>query len=200
LERYLALALEPRPSSTVAKIEGTPNDPAPVPGVIVEDVLTAARDDLAAGQYARAAERTRPHGDVAEAAALRVRALANLDPAEADQASAEAIERHPLSSELHYLRAVILHGLGSEIEAARAARRVLYLDRSLAIAHFLLGTILRRRGDRAGAWRSFRNARDLCASRPGAEVVALTDGEPAGRLAEAAALQMTRLVPVEEPT
>jgi chemotaxis protein methyltransferase CheR len=168
----------------------------PVPGL--EKVLAAARDDLAAGNYALAAERTRAFGDVAEAAALRVRAMANLEPAEAERACAEAIERHPLSCELHYLRAVLLHGLGRDTDAARAARRVLYLDRSLAIVHFLLGSILRRRGDRAGAWRSFRNARDLCAAMPDAEVVPLSDGEPAVRLAEAAALQMTRLAPAED--
>jgi chemotaxis protein methyltransferase CheR len=210
-EKPLALSFEPRPSPAITKVADAPSDPAPAPGASVsvsvsvsvslnvEEVLGAARDDLAAGRYALAAERTRAHTDLADAAALRVRALANLDPAEADRACAEAIERHPLSSELHYLRAVLLHGLGSDIEAARAARRVLFLDRSLAIAHFLLGTIQRRRGDRAGAWRSFRNARDLCAARPGSEVVALTDDEPAGRLAEAAALQMARLVPAEEP-
>jgi len=33
---------------------------------------------------------------------------------------------------------------------ARAARRVLYLDRSLAVAHFTLGSILQRLGDSAG--------------------------------------------------
>jgi chemotaxis protein methyltransferase CheR len=129
---------------------------------------------------------------------LRVRALANLDPADAEQACAEAIKKHPLSSELHYLRAVLLHGLGRDTEAARAVRRVLYLDRSLVLAHFLLGAILRRRGDRAGAWRSFRNARDLCAARPGAEIVPLSDGDPAARLVEAAALQMTQLEPAEK--
>jgi chemotaxis protein methyltransferase CheR len=165
--------------------------PAALPAA--EGLLDAARDDLAMGRYAEAAERVRGLGDRAEAAALRVRALANLDAEEAQRVCAEAIARHPLSSELHHLRALLLHGLGRDDEAARAARRVLYLDRSLAPAHFLLGAILRRRGDRVGAWRAFRNARDLCAARAAGEIVALSDGESAGRLAAAAALQMAGL-------
>jgi chemotaxis protein methyltransferase CheR len=188
----------PQVPAVAAAGEAGAIDPTPGPGEGVEGIWIAARDDLAAGRYAEAAERTHALGDVADAAALRVRALANIDPEEAERVCARAIGKHPLSGELHYLRAVLLHGLGRDTEAARATRRVLYLDRSLAIAHFLLGAILRRRGDRAGAWRSFRNARDLCASRPSAEVVALSDGEPAGRLAEAAALQMSRLEPAEE--
>jgi chemotaxis protein methyltransferase CheR len=124
---------------------------------------------------------------------LLVRALANRDPDEAERACGAEAARHPLSGELHYLRAVLLLGLGREAEAAVAARRAIYLDRSLAIAHFTLGSILQRRGDRAGARRAYRNARDLCAARPADEVVPLTDGEPAGRLAAAAQAQMARL-------
>jgi chemotaxis protein methyltransferase CheR len=56
-----------------------------------------------------------------------------------------------------------------------------------------LGSILRRRGDREGARRAFRNARDLCAARPADEIVPLSDGEHAGRLAEAAAAQLAIL-------
>jgi chemotaxis protein methyltransferase CheR len=170
-----------------------PQVPVEAKSLSVEETLSAARADLASGRYAAAAERMQALPVLVEAAALRVRALANLDPEVAEHACAAAVALHPMSSELHYLRAVLLHGLGRDDEAARTVRRVLYLDRSLAIAHFLLGTILRRQGDRIGAWRSFRNARDLCTARPGTEIVALSDGEPARRLAEAAALQMARL-------
>jgi chemotaxis protein methyltransferase CheR len=181
-----------------------PPGPAPLPAAAVaalappprtEDALSAARADLARGDYARAAARAAALDGVAEAAALRVRALASLDPAEAERVCTEAVSRHPLSTELRHLGAVLLHGLGRDDEAARAARRVLYLDRSLAVTHFLLGTILLRRGDRAGAWRSFRNARDLCVEQPANEVLPLSDGQYAGRLAEAAAAQMAALEP-----
>ena len=53
--------------------------------------------------------------------------------------------------------------------------------------------ILQRRGALQDAKRCFRNARDLCAARPPDEIVPLTDGEAAGRLAEAAAVQLHSL-------
>ena len=163
-----------------------------------EPALEAARDDLARGDYARAAERARSLAGLPAADALYVRALANLDSPAAERACGAASARHPLSGELHYLHAVLLLGLGREAEAARAVRRTLYLDRSLAIPHFVLGSIQRRQGDLAGARRSFRNARELCASCPADAVVPLSDGESAGRLAESARLQLTWLDALEE--
>jgi chemotaxis protein methyltransferase CheR len=126
-------------------------------------------------------------------AAQRIRALANRDVAAAERACAAATARQPLASDLHYLRAALLLDLGRDAEAVRAARRAIYLDRSLALAHLTLGSILQRRGDHDGAWRAYRNARDLCRARPAEEVVPLSDGEPAGRLAAAAEALMARI-------
>ena len=56
--------------------------PPPIPSR--EAVLDEARQDLAAGRYARAAEKTRALEEDVEATALYVRALANLDAAEAE--------------------------------------------------------------------------------------------------------------------
>jgi chemotaxis protein methyltransferase CheR len=128
-----------------------------------------------------------------EEAARHVRWLANRGVAEAERACAEATARHPLSAELHYLHAVLLLEAGRDEEAVRAVRRVLYLDPSLAVAHFTLGAILSRRGDLPGARRAYRNARDLCATLPAEEPVPLSDGEPAGRLAAAASAQLALL-------
>ncbi|HZW30316.1 MAG TPA: CheR family methyltransferase [Isosphaeraceae bacterium] len=130
--------------------------------------------------------------------ALRIRALANEDVAEAERACAAATEQHPLASELHYLRAVLLVDLGRDEEAIQAARRAIYLDRSLAIVHFTLGSLLERRGDRAGAWRAYRNVRDLCRAGSAEEIVRLTDGVPAGRLAGAAEARLAQLETARE--
>jgi chemotaxis protein methyltransferase CheR len=157
------------------------------------DPLLAAREALARGDYTHAVELTRGLLANPAAAALHVRALANLDPGQAARACTEAAARHTLATELHYLHAVLLLDLGRDEEAARAARRALYLDRSLAIAHFALGSILWRRGDLEGARRAYRNARDLCAARPAEELAPLAEGERAGRLAEAAAAQLAIL-------
>jgi chemotaxis protein methyltransferase CheR len=192
----------PRPAPTPG-FAGRPPCPASSRGVPDRDeeaaALDAARADLAEGRYERAAERTRGRVDLAAACGVHVRALANLDLERAEAACAEAVRRHPLSGELHHLRAVLLMSLGRDDEAAQAARRALYVDRSLAIAHFTLGSILRRKGDPAGAWRAFRNARDLCAARPADEPVPLSDGELAGRLADEARIQMVQLGTSEEP-
>jgi len=124
------------------------------------------------------------------AAARHVRALANQDVAEAERVCNEATAHHPLSAELHYLRSVLLLNLGRMPESVLAARRALFLDRSLAIAQFTLGLTLRRLGDPAGARRGYRNARDLCAARPAGEVVPLSDGITADRLAHAAEIEI----------
>jgi len=180
------------PAEPAPRVE-EPQSPAPVAADPLEAILVAARVALSEGDYASAAEQTRPYADDAGASALHIRAMANLDASIAERACVESLARHPLSCELHYLWAVLLLGLGRDDEAARAAQRVLYLDRSLAIAHFLLGAIQSRRGDQKGAWRSFRNARDLCETRPADETVPLSDDEPAGRLVESARAQMSRL-------
>jgi chemotaxis protein methyltransferase CheR len=162
--------------------------PAPSPPAEVE-----ARGAYARGDYARAAELAAPLAADLSTALLYARALANVETGRAERACAEVAERHPLSAELHHLHAVLLLELGRDEEAARAARRVTYLDRTLALGHFTLGSVLFRRGDRAGARRAFRNARDLSAARPAGEPVPLSDGMPAGRLAEAASAQLAVL-------
>jgi chemotaxis protein methyltransferase CheR len=117
---------------------------------------------------------------------VRVRALAGLDPDSAERVCAEAVARHPLAVELAYLHALLLVDLGRQREAVEALRRVLYLDGSLAVAHFTLGSVLDRLGDPAGACRAYRNAHGLAAARAPDEPLPLAEGECAGPLAEAA--------------
>jgi chemotaxis protein methyltransferase CheR len=106
----------------------------------------------------------------------------------------------PLSAEIHFLHAVLLIGLRLDEEAGRVLRRVLYLDRSLAVAHFVLGTLLARRGDHAGARVAYRNARDLATGAPAGKPLPFSDGESAGRLAKVAAAELALLDPSEMGT
>jgi chemotaxis protein methyltransferase CheR len=120
-----------------------------------------------------------------------IRALA--DAGELDSAAAQAaaaIQAHPLAVELHYMRAVVLAGLGQGDEASASLRRVIYLDPSLAVAHFTLGSILWRSGAVADARRCYRNALALAAGRPPQESLGLSEGETAGRMAKAARNQL----------
>jgi chemotaxis protein methyltransferase CheR len=124
----------------------------------------------------------------------RVIGHANASGAEEAERIAEAsLRRHPLDAPLHYLRASLLLSLDRDEEAEHEAQRALYLDRSLAVGHFLLGTILRKRGARPLARRAFRNVRDLCAARPPDEEVRAGAGEKAGVLHFAASAEMARL-------
>ncbi len=114
---------------------------------------------------------------------LQVRALANVgDLAAAGEASAAALERHRGSAELMYLHAVLLSEAGRWRDAAAAARRALYLDRSMVVAHIALALALKRLNDDAGALRAFHNADALLNGLAAEEPVAAADGETAGRL------------------
>jgi chemotaxis protein methyltransferase CheR len=165
-----------------------PRAPAPPPPAPV-DRMTEARSALAGGDYDRVLALAADDADPA-AGALAVRALANRDgPEAAERLAARAARRHALQPELHYLHALLLLDAGRVDEAARAARRVLYLDPSLAMAHFALGTIEARRGEVAAARRAFALAADLAGALPPDEALPLGDGERAGRLARLAAAQ-----------
>lgn len=120
-----------------------------------------------------------------------IRALADGgQPQAALAALGQAIDRFPLDTGLHYLAAVLQIDLGRLDDAAASLRRVLYLDSTLAVAHLTLGTVLRRLGAADDARRAFRNALALCAALPDDTPVALAEGEPAARLAAAAAAQL----------
>ena len=170
---------------------------APPPAVPVTaprgDALEPARQALARGNWTEAAQRADTAAQSPEAAMMAVRALANVDPRQAVIACAEAAARYPLSVELRYLEAVLLLGQGRLDEAERSVRQVLYLDSTLAAAHFTLGLVLRRLGDTAGALRAFRNTERLCAALPPDTAVPLAEGERAGALAAGARAERERL-------
>lgn len=120
---------------------------------------------------------------------LYIRALANLGRLEeAGRACAAALDSHRDNAELHYLHAVLVAQSGQFTESARAAKRALYLDRSLIVAHLALGSALASAGDDEGARRSFVAAERLLTAMSPDDAVPGTDREPAGRL-----LEMTRV-------
>jgi chemotaxis protein methyltransferase CheR len=125
--------------------------------------------------------------------AVEIRELAIADTEKAEQRCREAVRRYPISVELRFLHAVLLLELERNDEAVEAARRVVFLNRDLAIAHMTLGTALQRTGQNSVARRAFRNALRLCADRPASEIVPLSDGEHAGRLALSAKHHLTLL-------
>lgn len=168
--------------------------PSLVPSFSAESPLSQAQRAFARMDYGQVLELTRPHLRDAAACLLSIRAAANLQGSfEAEQAAGRAVGFHPLSAELHYLRAVLLMDLGRDPEAVQAFRKTLYLDRTLAVAHFTLGAVLRRLQDWEGARRAYENTLELCKELPPETIPLLSDGESAGQLREAAQTQLSLL-------
>ena len=173
----------PRPRPPLAPRRPTkPHGPPPL-----EQALAAYQ----AGDWARTVDLLAPFGDHEAATMWTVRALTNLDPDAADAASAAAVQRHPLSADLHYLRAMLQWQRG-EAEAAGSFRKVLFLDPSHASAHLGLGAWLAHTGDRAGAVRALRAAARVCRAW-GDQAVPLQDGLTGHQLADAATARMDSL-------
>lgn len=123
-----------------------------------------------------------------------VRAQANEGRhAEAAETVTRAIDRLGASPELLYLHAVVLLQSGHAADAAAAARRALYMDRSLVVAHLTLGEAQRRLDNMEGARRALRNAMSLLSSLEPGMIVTASDGETAGRLAELVRVKLSLL-------
>lgn len=201
-----ALGLEPAPRTTEQnrldrQAQSSPqvrhHARAPTPqGLPAElptkDLFAQAVAAYRAGNYAAAAAAAEALATEA-AAELHLRALANLDPQAAEVAAQRWRAAFPDALALMDLQAAILLERGKPADAARVLRGLLYLDRSLAVAHFKLGRVQDRLGDAAAARRSFRNALNLLESMPSTSIPLLSGGETAGGLAALASAELTRL-------
>jgi len=186
------------PAASVAAPRAKPAPPAPhraempparaeQPIVSPQQPSRAAEGDVADSGMAPALVEAAPVESVV--AAERVRALANAGRlVEAGRECAAALDAHRECAELHYLHAVLVAQAHQFAESARAARRALYLDRSMIVAHAALGSALAKGGDEAGARRAFANATRLLEAMPPDAIVPYSGGEPAARL-----LEMTRM-------
>jgi chemotaxis protein methyltransferase CheR len=164
-------------SATPAPAHGEPSE--------LDDRIAAAYELRDFTAVRAAAERAADAGHLdASGWAFWLRALANqgcLD--EAAQVAARGVESGSGSAELLYLTAVLHLQAGRALDAAAAARRALYIDRGLVVAHLTMAEAQRRLGNVDGARRALRNAATLLAGIPEEGVVPASDGETAGRLA-----------------
>lgn len=138
---------------------------------------------------AAASGRRRPPGESRSALSLlqEARLLADRGDLEAARrlcASAAAQDR--LSPESHVLLAAICLELADATAALTELRRALYLAPDSASAHFLLGTLLVRRGEKRRGRKSLETVVSLLDSLPADQAVPGTDGLTAGRLKEVA--------------
>jgi chemotaxis protein methyltransferase CheR len=176
-----------------AAADTTPVDSRPSEAV-ARPVLAVPTTSSADGDAQGVRQPMSANDDDEATAARRVRAIANADGTEpALRELARQLQRHPLSTELHLLRALLHFDLKRDVEAVDALRRVLYLDRSLVVANFLLASALRGQRRFDDARRAYRNARDLAQARPPDEPIPLGDGMRAGRIVETANAELARL-------
>jgi chemotaxis protein methyltransferase CheR len=154
----------------------------------VSDQHALASAAFARADYRHAIAIARMHPNDHALSVLGVRASWNYrDAALAQRACAEAIVHHGLSTELHYLNAVALMDCRRLPEAVSAVQKAIYLDRTLSVAHFTLGSILERMQDLHGARRAYRNAYEASLAQHPDEPLELADGIVASGMAAAAA-------------
>lgn len=94
------------------------------------------------------------------------------------------LEKERLSAPLYYLVAGIEQELGRPSAAVAALQRAIYLDPRHAAAHFSLGLVFLRTGNRVRAAKSFANVRELLRGAPPDEPVPGTEGLRAGWMLE----------------
>lgn len=178
---------EPRPAA----------EPVP-PRVVTAELLAEATHAYVTGNYAEAATTAerylRAGGGSVEGWVTMVRALANAGRASAAAlACAAALEAHPLCAELPVLQSLVLAELGEHAAAVEAARRAVYLDRELVVAHLAHGAALVRVADERGARRAFANGLRLLERIPPTAIVPSSGGESAARLEQLARSQLQML-------
>jgi len=188
-------ALPPVTPINIAKVEtelatqiASVNDSLHAKPVPANESIELAKAAFDQGRYQDVLKLTAEQSSSA-ASTLHVRALACIDQNQAKECCVKFLEKHPLSSELHYLHALVLVESQQQDAAIEAATRATFLDRNIAPAHFLLGVMLRQQGELERALRHFRNAEEICIALPAESVAPLSDGETARHLASAAAQQ-----------
>lgn len=167
----------------------SPTDP-PLPDELgLEPVLTPAGivfrrplppSEASPPRHVPAAE---PRAPIAPAPKPRPRTAPRRTPAR-ERADAETYA----AGALHFLDANQPH------QAAAAARRALFLDRSLAIAHLTLARALRLTGSHPAAQRALRRGAALLEAHAPDELVRAAGGASAGTLSAVAAAEFDLLV------
>lgn len=80
---------------------------------------------------------------------------------EAKKCCEQVLEHQKLNPLLYYLHATILQSTGHFEEAVQELKRVIFLDGSFVMAHYMLGMLNKKQGNKVGAKRHFRNAHQL---------------------------------------
>ncbi len=127
-------------------------------------------------------------------ALAEIRALADRGAwDEADRRCRAAQTTDRLNPAVYFYHALVLEQAGRHVEAEKALRQALYLDRRCVLAHYYLGLQLQKQRDFRGAARSFDNVLQLVARCDPAQVFAEGDGITAGEIAKLTRMHLEAL-------
>ncbi|MCX6556910.1 MAG: chemotaxis protein CheR, partial [Candidatus Aminicenantes bacterium] len=114
-----------------------------------------------------------------------IRALADQGkPNEALALCAEALAANKLDPGLHFLQASILQELDRIDEACVSLKRTLYLDQNFLLAHFALGNLGLRQGNKRAAKKHFENVLALLKGNRTEDILPEAEWLTAGRFRE----------------
>ncbi|HET6339815.1 MAG TPA: CheR family methyltransferase [Polyangiales bacterium] len=186
--------LESRQLRSPLPVPDPPLESTPPAETSLESLHEQALAAFERADYARTIAIAHTLPDDLELSVLGVRATWNLEGARpAERSCSFSLRKHSMAAELHYLHAMTLMDCKRLQDALHAVRCALYLDRSLAIAHFAHGAILERLNDLEGARRAYRNTYEGCKKSQPDDVVAFGDGIVAEGLGNAAAHALKEL-------
>jgi chemotaxis protein methyltransferase CheR len=118
-----------------------------------------------------------------DSSVLLARIYANLgELGQARQWAERALAADKISAGVHYLLALILQEQGAMQAAVAALRRALYVEPDFVLAHFALGTLLRRQERQKEADRHLANALQLLQRYQDDDVLPDSDGLAVNRL------------------
>jgi chemotaxis protein methyltransferase CheR len=130
-------------------------------------------------------ERKETKPEAPDADAQSVRALANQGRlADALALCTKTIAAGKFDAGLHYLHAMILQEMNQDGEATASLRRALYLNPDFVPAHFAMGNLALRLGDRRTGKRSMENVQTLLAERREEDILTEFEGLTVGRFRE----------------
>lgn len=149
------------------------------------DVIACLRDERWQAALEAANRHIEREGNNADLAQFRAKALANLGlMEEAAQASDASIVMAPLDKHTYLIKALIMVELNNTPKAMEALRKAIFLDATFVEAHFQLGLLQLRQGERKAGIRSLSNALELAERLDPERQVHNAPGLVFGRLAE----------------
>jgi len=120
-----------------------------------------------------------------EALLLMTKAYANLGKhEEAMKLCSNLLEQDAAKPFYFYLEASILLELHEEGKAEESLRKALYLDNEMIMAHYLMGNVLRMKGQLNQAKKHYRNILDIMSDLPDESELKEADGLTAGYMKE----------------